>query len=372
VVDVLVVLKVTLVLFVIIVGFINCDPANFTPLVPGPGEGNPDFVGGFNGILLGATLAFFGFIGFDEVTCMTAEAVRPKIDVPRALFGTIITISVLYMIASVSLVGMLPYYQIDVDEGFGSAFIQTENWWAMQVVMIGQILFVLPAVVLVSYLPQSRMQYSMALSGMLPPIFKKVNSKGTIFWGTLITGVFMTIIAAVVPFKNLNDLISGGILLSFILTNTSLVNIRSDQKATWHQAVYVLLMGIATCALNKIGDQATSFGIGLSCLGLGLVVLAYMYFQFTFSNYSTETFVTPLVPIVPGIAIFANFYLFWQLSWLGIAQSAGMLLIALVTYFIWGFTHAGDFAVIDGIAGPETSRYSPQAKHDAACKVDVL
>ena len=94
--------------------------------------------------------------------------------------------------------------------------------WAANVVSVGEIV-TLPVVVLIAFLAQPQLMFAMAQDGLLPSIFARTDKSKTLWWGTLISGAFMTLVAVFVPFTNLGDMISAGVLISFNFTNASLV-----------------------------------------------------------------------------------------------------------------------------------------------------
>ena len=287
--------KVILVLFMIIAGFTLFNSENLSPLVPPPHEFQPsgsDKEGGLkalksfgiNGILMGATQAFFGFVGFDEVCCMAAQTKNAKKIMPKAVVGTIAGVTVLSAGATLALVAMVSYTEISGVSAFSSAFDDRGYGWASTIVTAGEI-GTLPVVVLVSdfsprpahrhcraafdmhceshntipltqsnflshcnacffrqiaFLAQPQLLFAMAQDGLLPSIFAKVNKNKTLFWGTAISGMVMITVALFVPFTNLGDMISAGVLLSFNMTNCSLVILRirelsegGERKTKW-------------------------------------------------------------------------------------------------------------------------------------------
>ena len=211
-------LKVLVVVFIIVIGLMYFKEDNITIMAPY----------GYGGIMRGTTSAFFGYVGYDEVCCMAAEAHDPKNDLPKAVFGTIGVVTFLYVMASLALVGMIRYDNAATENGFSSAFAYCDNDWAQQIVALGE-LVTLPVVVLVSFLAQPRLQYAMARDGLLPEIFGEVDKNGNLLMSILISGFLCTLIALFVPFTNLNDMISAGVLISFNLTNSSLIIIRYDK-----------------------------------------------------------------------------------------------------------------------------------------------
>jgi amino acid transporter len=206
------VVKMVLVLFMIVAGLSLFRPSNVTNWAPM----------GFSGILRGSTSAFFGYLGYDEVCCLAAEAKNPQETLPKAVFGTIGTVTVLYSLGALALAGMMPYQDIDSNSGFSEAFKDRDWHWAQQIVAVGEIC-TLPLVVLISFIAQPRLQFAMAQDGLLPRVFAEVDSSGNLRNGILISGVILTAVALFVPFTFLDDMISAGVLLSFNLTNTALI-----------------------------------------------------------------------------------------------------------------------------------------------------
>ena len=91
------------------------------------------FIGGFTGVLRGATSSFFGYLGYDEVCCVAGEAINPSVSVPRAVMLTIMGAAVLYVMATSALTGMQPYLEISDSSGFPDAFHYNEATWAAQI-----------------------------------------------------------------------------------------------------------------------------------------------------------------------------------------------------------------------------------------------
>ena len=177
--------KVGLVIVMIIGGLCLFDSENLSPMAPM----------GTSGVLRGATSSFFGYLGYDEVCCIAAEAKNPQRDLPRAVLWTLAIVTVFYIATSIALVGMLPYEQISDTSGFPSAFHDRGLKWLAQVTAAGEVM-TLPVVVLIALMAQPRLQLAMANDGLLPEIFSRVDETGNLKWGCLLSGVPMITIAA--------------------------------------------------------------------------------------------------------------------------------------------------------------------------------
>ncbi|KAF0699877.1 Aste57867_9587 [Aphanomyces stellatus] len=225
-INIVTVTKITVVLFIIVVGLTRFDAANLDPFLPPEHTTAQDqVVFGWPGVMLGASASFYGYIGYDEVCCLAAEAKNPTRDIPRAVFGTVIGAALLSTLATLSLVGMQKYSDIDVGESYGTALRHVGYHWAAPIVETGEV-FTMPVGILIGFLAQPRVQFAMSKDGLLPACFSKLDKHGNPFYGTLIAGSFLVFIAVCIPFKYLWDFISLGILLAFNLTNTCLLAVR--------------------------------------------------------------------------------------------------------------------------------------------------
>lgn len=120
VIDVLVIFKLSIMAIIILLGFSHFDISNFQPFLLNQTDGSN--TGGINGIFLGATAGFFGFVGFDEICCLGGETKNPEKNIPLAVLTSVLCVTAIYAAAALSLNGMIPIEQISSDEGFGSAF----------------------------------------------------------------------------------------------------------------------------------------------------------------------------------------------------------------------------------------------------------
>ena len=210
--------KMILVVFMICGGFVLFEPSNMKPLIV-------PALGATNGIMRGATSSFFGYLGFDEVCCLANEAKNPN-DTPKAILYTLAIVTVVYILGSISLCGMLPYTEISDTSGFPMAFYSRDVQWASHVTAFGEV-FTLPVVVLISLLAQPRLCSAMSKDGLLPEIFSRQNPKdGNLFYSNILCGIPMTLLATFVPFSWMDDAISVGILFAFNMTNTALILMR--------------------------------------------------------------------------------------------------------------------------------------------------
>ncbi|KAI9909843.1 hypothetical protein PsorP6_011063 [Peronosclerospora sorghi] len=227
--------KITVVLFIIVVGLWHMEPHNLVPFVPDAAivqrQGHDARAFGWSGVLVGASASFFGYIGYDEVCCLAGEAKAPGTNIPRAVVGTVLGAAALSILATLSLVGMQKYTHLDAQESYGTAFASRGLDWAASFVATGEVV-TMPITTFIGFLAQPRVQYAMATDGLLPAVFASMDDRGCLVRGTLVCGACATLLAVFVPFHVLWNFISSGILVAFNLTNTSLLLLRASRRRT--------------------------------------------------------------------------------------------------------------------------------------------
>ena len=330
-------LKIALVLFMSFGALAFFRAENLNPLIPA------QF--GVAGIFRGSTSSFFGYIGFDDICCMAGEAVNPTKNLPRAVLGTIALVTALYMFAAITLVGMVPYEDVSVTSAFPDGFHYNGCEWAAQITAIGE-LVTLPIVVLVSIMAQPRLQFAMAVDGLLPPFFGRIDEHGNLWHGTLISGFVMVVIATCVPFTMLDDLISAGTLLAFSLTDTCILLIRHSsprghprflEKLIGCFYILALSFGLLIKHIPTIGGYGKNI---VTLNGISLIAVAIIVSIFC-PKVSTTTgggtfFEAPFVPYLPFFGIALNFYLIGQLEARGLILLVLYLGLALLSFLCYG------------------------------------
>lgn len=238
--------KVAVVLLVIVVGFLHFNPANLSPFVPpavpAPADdptpvlqqplfqlltGNAGTSFGWFGVLAAASLVFFAFIGFDVVATAAEETRNPKRDLPRGILGSLIIVTVLYVLVTLALTGMVPYTELGGDEAtLASAFALVGVDWAAKVIAIGAIAG-LTTVVLVLILGQSRVIFAMSRDGLLPRGIAQVSDKtGTPARITLGVGAVVALVAGFVNIGILEEMVNVGTLFAFVLVSIGVIVLR--------------------------------------------------------------------------------------------------------------------------------------------------
>ncbi len=213
----IVILKVAAVLFVIIVGAFHIHGANWVPFIPEQitsADGLKHF--GIPGIVTAAGIVFFAFIGFDAVSTQSQEAVNPTKDIPFAIMASLAICTVLYILVSLVLTGMVKYTDLDLGAPVAAAFSSAGLNWAALIITIAAVIG-LVSVMLVMLLSQTRIFLSMANDGLIAKrIFAAIHPKFKTPWkSTLIVGGITSIVAAVTPIEKLSQMTSIGTLLAF-------------------------------------------------------------------------------------------------------------------------------------------------------------
>ena len=235
--NVIVIVKVVVVLFVIIVGAFYVDPENWVPFIPaevpvldaaGNATGEVNF--GFGGVLTAATIVFFAYIGFDAVSTQAGEAINPKKDVPFAIISSLVICTILYILVSLVLTGMVPYSTLDLKAPVASAFSGAGISWAVYPITIAAVAG-LTSVMLVMMLGQTRIFFGMAKDGLLPRgIFGSLHPKyKTPYKSTILVGLIVSIVAAVTPINSISEMCSMGTLLAFSMVCLAVLILRKTE-----------------------------------------------------------------------------------------------------------------------------------------------
>jgi APA family basic amino acid/polyamine antiporter len=217
-------IKIGVVLLFIVGAAHAVNSANWHPFIP-PNTGLAGHFG-WSGILTGGGIVFFAYIGFDAVSTAAQEAKNPQRDMPIGIIGSLLICSVFYLLVSSIATGVVPYQQMDVPDPIALAADRAGMGWMGRVIKLGAIAG-LSSVILVMMLGQSRVFYSMARDGLLPPLISRVHPRFQTPWvGTIITGLFVAFFSAVFTVRDAGSLCSIGTLLAFVIVSVGILVLR--------------------------------------------------------------------------------------------------------------------------------------------------
>jgi APA family basic amino acid/polyamine antiporter len=223
---IIVAIKVTVLTLFIVFGISYLTPENITPYIP---ENTGEFGKyGFSGILRGAAVVFFAFIGFDCVATLAQEAKNPRKDIPIGILGSLGISTLFYVAVAFVLTGMVHYSKLSVPDPIAVAVdhVGEQLFWLRKYVKVGAIAG-LTSCMLVLLMSQARILYAMAHDKLLPDAFGRVNPKSqSPVFSTLLSGIVAAIVAGLFPIGLLGELVSIGTLFAFVIVSVGVLVLR--------------------------------------------------------------------------------------------------------------------------------------------------
>jgi APA family basic amino acid/polyamine antiporter len=273
--SVIVALKVTVILVFIAIGWGYIVPANHTPLIP-PNQGEFGRFG-WSGILAGAGVMFFAYIGFDAVSTAAQEAKNPRRDLPLGIFGSLAVCTLLFILYSWVLTGVVNYRQLGVAAPLALALARIPHPW-LNVAMNLAVLAGLTSVMLVMLMGQSRVFYSMSRDGLLPPVFAEVHPKFRTPWrSNLLLMVFVSLFSAFAPIGVVGKMTSIGTMFAFVIVCGGVIVLRRRRpeaarpfRTPWVPVVPVLGMVMNVALMFGLGVSNWARLIGWLAIGLAI------------------------------------------------------------------------------------------------------
>ncbi len=279
----IVLVKVGVVLLFIIVGALYVHRAYWHPFLPQNQGTFGEF--GFSGVLRGAGIIFFAYIGFDAVSTAAQEARNPERDMPIGILGSLGICTILYIVVVLVMTGLQPFRRLNVADPLAIAIDSTPaHLWLSPIVKIGALLGT-TAVILVMMLGQTRVFYSMAHDGLLPKAFGKVHSRfRTPYVSTALTGVCVAIAGGLLPLRIVGELVSIGTLLAFVIVSASVMVMRKrhpEIRRPFRTPLVWLVgpLGIIVCGAQMLGLPSDTWIRLFVWMAIGLVV------YFSYSRY---------------------------------------------------------------------------------------
>ena len=350
--NLLVVLKLIIVAVVIVVGAFYVKPANWSPFAPH----------GIGGVLKGVSAVFFAYIGFDAISTTAEECKNPQRDLPKAMMFALIICTVLYVIITLVLTGMVSYKELGVGDPLSFVFAKVGLPKLSALVAVSAV-FAMASVLLVFQLGQPRIWLTMSRDGLLPPVFAKVHPKfHTPSFSTIVTGFFVGVPALFLNMDLVVDLTSIGTLFAFALVCGGILIIDPYGKSDARFRVPYLngrwlvpLIVVAAIYLLKTYNTAGNHEFWLDASGAhGWLVTDELTDKVTggFAHQiPTMVFILASLALVvvtfqkklsllPVLGLLTNLYLMTQLGINNWTMFLIWLLIGLAIYFGYGYKHS--------------------------------
>ncbi len=282
---IMVFLKIGILLFFCAIAFTAFEPGNFTPFVPL----------GVAGISAAAGQVFFSYIGFDAASTAGEEAKNPRRDLPRAIIGSLIIVTLLYVLVAAAAIGAKPWEEFEGEGGeavlASIARDVTGSDWAPTIIALGAVISIFSVVLVVMY-GQTRILFAMGRDGLLPKLFTKVNPRTqTPVANTIIVTVIISILAAFVPLGQLAEATSIGTLAAFAIVNMGVIALwraRPELERTFKVPLLPLfpVLGVLFC-VYLISSLAWITWVVFFCwLAVGMAV--YLLYGRRHSNAPAE------------------------------------------------------------------------------------
>jgi APA family basic amino acid/polyamine antiporter len=287
--NIVVAIKVAIIFLVIGFGFSFVNPDNWSPFIPANiGEGQF----GWSGIVRGAGVIFFAYIGFDAVSTAAQEAKNPQRDMPIGILGSLAFCTVLYILMSLVMTGLVPYSQLNVADPVYVALAAAGPGlaWLTNLIAIGAMAG-LASVVLVMLMGQPRIFYSMARDGLLPRAFSKVHPRfQTPYITTILTGIVAAAMAGLFPIGILGELVSIGTLFAFVIVCAGIwvLRVRSPELPRPFKTPLVPvvpILGILICGYLMWGLPLDTKLRLIIWMAIGLVI--YFTYSIRKSRFAT-------------------------------------------------------------------------------------
>lgn len=270
--------KLLIVLFFIFTGIFYIKPHNWVPFMPN----------GFGGVVMGAYLIFFAYIGFDAVSTAAEETKNPQRDLPIGIIASLTICTILYIIVAAVLTGIVPWNQIDINAPVAAAMRTINLGWAASFISVGAVAG-LTSVLLVMQLGATRVVFAMARDNLLPGMFSKIHPKfKTPFIATITTGLFVAVGTLFLDINLAGSLCNIGTLSAFVIVCLSVLILRKtdpDRERPFRVpfSPYIPILGII-CCMGLIVYALSQLPLTLILFSLWITVGIIIYFSYSYNK----------------------------------------------------------------------------------------
>ena len=338
--NIMVLIKVAILLAFIGVGMFYVNPENWSPFAPN----------GFSGVMKGVAGVFFAYIGFDAISTTAEECKNPQRDLPRSMILALLITTVLYVLISLVLTGMVHFTELGVSDPLAFVFERVGLSRFSGVIAFSAIV-AMTGVLLVFQIGQPRIWMSMSRDGLLPPKFSKLHKKyRTPAFATIITGVLVAVPTLFMNLEEVTDLTSIGTLFAFTLVSGGILIMGRDElkpgqkgyRIPYINSRYFLPILWALVAVGAYFLDKESF---LSIFSLHYYISDFWhkipYIVFIISIFPITYFALKRQwSLIPVIGLLVNFYLMTELGTTNWLRFLIWLAIGLVLYFVYGYKHS--------------------------------
>jgi APA family basic amino acid/polyamine antiporter len=279
--NIIVAIKVGVILLFVGFGISYIDLGNWTPYIPENVDGEFGRYG-WSGILRGAGVVFFAYLGFDALSTTAQETRNPQKDMPKGILISLIICALLYISVTAVLTGIVNYTELHVDAPIAMAVdhVGAGLTWLSPFIKLGAIAG-LSSVILVMMLGQSRIYYAISNDGLLPRIFSKVNRRGVPHNATIFASIITALAAGLFPLDVLSELVSIGTLMAFTIVCILIIVLRKTQPQLRRPfktplVPFIPILGAAVCLLQMVSLPWSTWLrlIGWTIIGL---VIYFLY-----------------------------------------------------------------------------------------------
>ena len=347
--NIMVILKLAILLLVIGVGSFYVNPSNWSPFAPN----------GVGGVLKGVAGVFFAYIGFDAISTTAEECKNPRRDLPRAMIYALAITTVLYVVISLVLTGMIHYSELNVGDPLAYAFEKLHLTHLSGIIAISAII-AMASVLLVFQVGQPRIWMSMSRDGLLPKRFSKLHPLyKTPAFATVITGIIVAIPSLFLNLTEVTDLTSIGTLFAFVLVSGGVlimdnkrmgntlkteggyrvpyINSRYVLPLVWAFVLFALLFFNADGVLNYFNFRGNQYSEGFwnvfkhQIPMVGFIIISIILTFYAIKKQSS---------FIPVAGLLTNLYLMTELGITNWLRFIIWLVIGLLLYFVYGSKHS--------------------------------
>jgi APA family basic amino acid/polyamine antiporter len=275
--NIIVVIKVSVILLFIGFGISYIDFNNWVPYIPENTDGFGHF--GWSGILRGAGVVFYAYLGFDALSTTAQETRNPQKDMPKGILISLIICAVLYIAVTAVLTGIVNYKELNVPAPIALAIDRAGEGlaWLSPFVKLGAIAG-LSSVILVMMLGQSRIYYAIARDGLLPKVFARIHHRRRVPQNaTIFSSIVTGLVAGLFPLHVLSELVSIGTLMAFTIVCLSVIILRKTQpelnrpfKTPW--SPFIPALGAAVCLLQMVSLPWVTWFRLIIWMTVGLII----------------------------------------------------------------------------------------------------